>query len=381
MDGFSAAAGAFSFAKVVLYCIDVLDDYRRLFVAGELGYLVSKCDGPTSTLTSNIYAAEESDFYHDGNGYFGDLVQRLNLSSVKGSAHQRKVVYIYGARGLGKTHLCSEFADRHKTRYWGVFWYRFGDKRVESLDPSSKIRLISQLSGVQESWLLIMDNASCLAHAESVLPNSDRAHILITTELSPAETANSIHVLDMDHEDKKEFLLWAAGFVKPWCDSDIAWSEDIMKLVGPKAVPRTLSYVGATIRSGSCAPEEYIAMFEKEQILELKGDIQQEPDKLAFDMAVAQIQKQNTRISKDALKLLNISSFFTTRYITLSTLTKSLIIYDTTREEQRRTQSNRRAGTCRITNRFWPSKRSKRNGEVHHMHPSVAWSPTPRVAD
>jgi hypothetical protein len=100
-----------------------------------------------------------------------------------------------------------------------------------------------------------MDNASCLAHAESVLPNSDRAHIFITTELSPAETANSIHVLDMDHEDKKEFLLWAAGFVKPWCDSDIAWSEDIMKLVGPKAVPRTLSYVGATIRSGSCAPE------------------------------------------------------------------------------------------------------------------------------
>ena len=213
-----------------------------------------------------------------------------------------------------------------------------------------------------------MDNASCLAHAESVLPNSDRAHIFITTELSPAETANSIHVLDMDHEDKKEFLLWAAGFVKPWCDSDIAWSEDIMKLVGPKAVPRTLSYVGATIRSGSCAPEEYIAMFEKEQILELKGDIQQEPDKLAFDMAVAQIQKQNTRISKDALKLLNMSSFFTTRYITLSTLTKSLIIYDTTREEQRRTQSNRRAGTCRITKRFWPSKRSKRIGEVHHMH-------------
>ncbi|CAG8892642.1 unnamed protein product [Penicillium egyptiacum] len=267
--------------------------------------------------TSFVIPGLISDLYHGGNDYFGDLLRKLNPSWTKGSVHQREVIWIYGTKGLGKTHLCSEFADKHKTCYSGVFWFSFSKEqtRFESLDPSSKIRTLHQLSDVQEPWLLIIDNAPSLTEAEELFPCGDKGHILVTTKSSPARTTDSIHVLDMDHEDKKGFLLWDAGFVKPWSDSDIAWNEDVGEW-NSRAIPHR--------------------------------------------------NWTDTPISKDALKLLNISSFFTTRYITLVTLAKSLIIYEAVVKEQRRKQSNIWAGTCRII-KFSPTKLARQNGEVHNM--------------
>ena len=146
MDGFSAAAGAFSFAKVVLYCINVLDDYRRLFVTGELGYLVSKCDGPTSTLTSNINAAEEvvrhwSLFYEEDFDYkvFCEDLQRTQVEFKKAAKmFHNEVQSICGKTGSNlpkNLHgLVKLMQMKYNRRLFGIIQGRITDQEASIKD-------------------------------------------------------------------------------------------------------------------------------------------------------------------------------------------------------------------------------------------------------
>lgn len=187
------------------------------------------------------------------------------------------------------------------------------------------------LSNVEEPWTLIIENAGDLTKAKEYFPSGDKGHILFTAP-SPDQTVESIHISEMNHEHNRGFLLWEAGFVEPWCASDIAWSKDVIFKLGSNIGLLTLSHVGATIRNGFCVAEEYPALLEKQQKMALKPDLSM----LAFEVAVAQIRQQKTRSSKDALKLLKLFPFFNSEYIALDTLTKAIVIRKTFTGEGRR---------------------------------------------
>ncbi|OQD60320.1 hypothetical protein PENPOL_c025G07357 [Penicillium polonicum] len=312
-----------------------------------------------------------SGFYQRRNDYLDDLEQILQPFSVEESVQYRQMVCIYGKEGAGKTHLCSKFADEHKTSYRGVFWVNAGKNRFESLDPTSReIKRVHQLSDAEEPWLLIVDNAQDLTQAEQYFPSGDKGHILVTTRSSPPGSVDSVHVSEMDPEEKRGFLLWAAGLALPWRKSELAWADEVISQFSPKVKLLTLTHVGASIRNHFCAREEYVSLLEEQQrLLEGQQTKQNKPEDLALKVALKQIRKQKTRSSVDAFILLMASSVFATRYITLDTLAESMLPIKTARKQQRLGhyacfhQSNAQAGSRRKSKSF-TSKLIRRNGKV-----------------
>ena len=166
----------------------------------------------------------------------------------------------------------------------------------------------------------------------------------------------------MDTKDSQEFLLWAAGFVKPWYASDLAWTNDLIGKLGSNVLPLTLAHVGATVRNGFSAPEDYLALLEEQQTMELQADPSQDLQRLAFDVAIAQIRKQKDQSSKDAYRLLNVFAFSPKRHMSLETATKAIITSKTIGGEQRR----------RYHKRFPTPKLIRRNGKAHNTPQSTS---------
>ncbi|KAJ5940169.1 hypothetical protein N7516_000337 [Penicillium verrucosum] len=179
---------------------------------------VLRMDNPISTKRSKVFTPQlVNAFYQGKSDYLGDLLQMLKPLAVKESAQHRQMICIYGKEGTGKTHLCSKFADEHKAIYRGIFWLDAENGCFESLGPPlTKTKEVAELSSVEEPWLLIIDNVGDLADAEKYFPSGDKGHILVTTRSSPPGSVDSVHVSEMDKEEKTRFLLWSAGLVMPW---------------------------------------------------------------------------------------------------------------------------------------------------------------------
>lgn len=198
--------------------------------------------------------------------------------------------------------------------YWGVFWVDANKKCFESLNPTaSRIDRVDQLSDVKEPWLLIVDNAEDLTHAEGYFPSGDKGHILVTARSPPPTTFDSVHVSEMNTEEKKGFLLWAAGLVMPWRESEQGWADEVISQFPREVNLLTLTHVGATVRNGSCTREEYVPLLKNQQTKEFEGGILQGSQDLPLKMAITQIRKQKTRSSEDVFIILMASPHFTTR--------------------------------------------------------------------
>lgn len=189
-----------------------------------------------------------------------------------------------------------------------------------------------------------------------------KKHFLITTRTTQSDTATSVHISGMDTKDSQEFLLWAAGFLKPWFVSDLAWSNDLIGKLGSNALPLALAHVGATVRNGFSTPEDYLALLEEQQTRETQADPSQDLQRLAFEVAIAQIRKQKDQPSKDAHKLLNAFAFFPNRHMSLETATKAIITSRTIGGEQRR----------RYHKRYPTSKLIRRNGKAYNTSQSTS---------
>ncbi|KAJ5515693.1 hypothetical protein N7527_007253 [Penicillium freii] len=336
----------------------------------ELG--AQQADTPISTKKSKASTPQlVSGFYQGKNDYLDDLLQILQPFSVQESVQYRQMVWIYGKEGAGKTHLCSKFANEHKTSYWGVFWLNAGEDCIESLNPtSSGIYMADKLSDVEKPWLLIVDNAQDLTQARRHFPSGDKGHILVTTRSSPPASVDSVHVSEMDPEEEKGFLLWAAGLTLPWRGSELAWADEVIRQFSPKVNLLTLTHVGAPIRNGLCTREDYVSLLKEQQtLLEGQQTKQNKPEELALKVALKQIRKQKTRSSVDAFILLMASSVFATRYITLDTLAESMLPIKIAKKQQRLGhyacfhQSKAQAGSRRKFKNF-TSKLIRRNGKV-----------------
>ncbi|KAJ5405198.1 hypothetical protein N7465_006482 [Penicillium sp. CMV-2018d] len=167
-------------------------------------------------------------------------------------------------------------------------------------------------------------------------PSGDKGHILVTTRSPPPGGVDSVHVSEMDPEEEKGFLLWAAGLTLPWRKSELEWAVEVISEFSPKVNLLTLTHVGAPIRNGLCTQEDYVSLLKEQQtLLERQQTKQNKPEDLVLKVALKQIRKQKTRSSVDAFTLLMASPDFATRYITLDTLAESILPIKTAWKQQR----------------------------------------------
>ncbi|KAJ5196068.1 hypothetical protein N7449_006547 [Penicillium cf. viridicatum] len=417
MDGISIAAAAIGFTTAALYMINLFDEYRKLIVTEEVSHLLTKVDVLRTTLYWTTISIENTlrhashsfkvDFQYKA--FWEDLQRTLVAFKHTAKLFNNGVHRICGKAGHklfknydGLTKLRRMRSSRELFRvlqdrlsfhescikllidnmtakiFYGASTPLSLPKKAKhsllnSLDPtSSQIDRVHQLSDVKKPWLLIVDNTQDLTQAEEYLPSGDKGHILVTTRSSPPGSVDSVHVSGMDTEEKKGFLLWAAGLAMPWQESELAWADEVISQFAPKVNLHTLTHVGATIRNGFCAREEYVALLKAQQTKESTAGILQGSQDLYLEVALTKLRKQKTRSSKDAFILLMASPCFTTRYITLDTLTKSMLPIKTARKEQRLShytcfdQSKARAGSRRKIKNF-TSKLIRRNGKVRSM--------------
>ncbi|KGO35824.1 hypothetical protein PEX1_032730 [Penicillium expansum] len=350
MDIVSIVSAALRLISLLGELMMFANDYRLLIVTKELAYLLSQAQGLQTLLTSTSNAFENVlrhvAFSPQHEGGYKALCEQLQRRFVEfrqtAKTINNEIQSVCGQKGpktsKGRHLITKVYIDNDRVESPdptlfvtdGADWLSEAQE-TEFLNIGNAQDFAKCLSNVEEPWTLIIENAGDLTKAKEYFPSGDKGHILFTAP-SPDQTVESIHISEMNHEHNRGFLLWEAGFVEPWCASDIAWSKDVIFKLGSNIGLLTLSHVGATIRNGFCVAEEYPALLEKQQKMALKPDLSM----LAFEVAVAQIRQQKTRSSKDALKLLKLFPFFNSEYIALDTLTKAIVIRKTFTGEGRR---------------------------------------------
>lgn len=162
------------------------------------------------------------------------------------------------------------------SRYWGVFFIdastperieqTFNDI-AESAGCDKKARaVLNWLVHLKESWLLVIDNADNLtdmSQLQSLFPNVDRGHILVTTrnpELKYCSTVDHdlFHFENLDHTEATNLLFKAAGARLPW-DKSVA--RQITDHLGNLAL--AVVYAGTTIRANLVELAGYIGYYKR----------------------------------------------------------------------------------------------------------------------
>ena len=105
---------------------------------------------------------------------------------------------LWGTGGIGKTQICLKFIEEMSGRFSHVFWVdassvesvtmtlrgisSISAAQASCLDDSVE-SVLQWMSGIQEEWLIVFDNADVLPDydMEKFIPGGNRANVLITS--------------------------------------------------------------------------------------------------------------------------------------------------------------------------------------------------------
>lgn len=119
-------------------------------------------------------------------------------------------------------------------RFWGVFWVdatstetaKQSFAKIGKLGGMEATQSAGKhwLSNMEESWLLILDNADDPSlDLPNLFPEGERGHILVTTR-NPGfrihATVGAVEFMGLAKKDALHLLLRASDFPKPW-DSNL----------------------------------------------------------------------------------------------------------------------------------------------------------------
>ena len=172
------------------------------------------------------------------------------------------------------------------------------------------------LAGLHKPWLLVIDNADDPnINYSDFFPNGDRGHILLTSRLRDCKvyaTVGSHEFRDMNEDDAILLLLKVANKDLDSADSR-KLARAIVRALGH--LPLALVQAGASIRQGVCFLENYLEVYESHKLELLKRRIVQNSDiyhqsvYTTFDITVQRIQKEASRVSADAVEILQTLAF------------------------------------------------------------------------
>ena len=238
---------------------------------------------------------------------------------------------------------CLQQAYIHNCRFWGVFWIdaTSAETAKQSFANLGKIGGLEAtesagkhwLSHLEESWLLIINNADDpTLDLQSLFPEGDRGHILVTTRNPHFQihaTVGSAEFKGLTKGEALLLLLKAAGVQRPW---DFATEDDgneITDTLGYLAL--ALIHAGALIFQKICGLKDYLNFYgEYRKRLSLSRASRTADDHSYYavystwELSYSSIEERHTEASRDAAQLLHIVAFFHFEHIRVDIFTRAL---------------------------------------------------------
>lgn len=232
---------------------------------------------------------------------------------------------VTGIGGQGKSELCLKVAYNLRQTFWGVFWVDVSSIASASSGFSRIARILDSpaqtpegvsvlLSGLDRSWLLVLDNADNLkTDYQQYIPVNTKGVVLFTSRnLECARrygSLGSLALLGLDADDCRK-LLFKAAEIPASHHSELKNAADaVTNLLSchPLAVLQAGYYVGR----GHCTLYEYPKHFEHNQsrVLKFRGTTQQSSRYTTvyatFEASVQQLESSPDQAAVDALDLLH----------------------------------------------------------------------------
>ena len=207
-----------------------------------------------------------------------DKLQKIFIHSADSKLMLRCSCLLWGTGGIGKTQICLKFVEEMSGMLSHVFWVDASS--VESITMSlrgissisaaqasclddSVESVLQWISGIQEDWLIVFDNADDppVYVVERFIPPGNRGNILITSRNrsmgSLISFENIIEINEMEEADAITLLL-KASYLDASAEH-IKFAKAIVAELG--CIPLAVNQAGAYIEAGRCSIDKYLQQF------------------------------------------------------------------------------------------------------------------------
>jgi hypothetical protein len=190
----------------------------------------------------------------------------------------RRSCLLWGTGGIGKTQICLKFIEEMSDRLSHVFWVDASSEesitmslrgissisaaKASCLDDSVE-SVLQWISGIQEEWLIVFDNADnpSVYVVDKFIPPGNRGNILITSRNRSMGRVisfeNIIEINEMEEADAITLLLKAS-----FLDASAKHIEDAKNIVNELGcIPLAVEQAGAYIEAGRCSIAKYLRQF------------------------------------------------------------------------------------------------------------------------
>jgi hypothetical protein len=199
-----------------------------------------------------------------------DKLRKIFIHCADSKLMSRRSCLLWGTGGIGKTQICLKFIEEMSGRLSHVFWVDASS--VESITMSlrgissisaaqasclddSVESVLQWMSGIQEEWLIVFDNADDLPVyvVEKFIPPGNRGNILITSRNRSmgrlVSFENIIEINEMEEADAITLLLKASCLDASAEHIEVA--KNIVTELG--CMPLAVDQAGAYIEAGRCS--------------------------------------------------------------------------------------------------------------------------------
>jgi tetratricopeptide (TPR) repeat protein len=207
-----------------------------------------------------------------------DKLQKIFVPCADSKLMSRHSCLLWGTGGIGKTQICLKFIEEISGRLSHVFWVDASS--VESITMSlrgissisaaqascldgSVESVLQWMSGIQEEWLIVFDNADDppVHVVDRFIPAGNRGNILITSRNRSMGRVisfeNVIEINEMEEADAITLLLKASCLDASAEHMKVA--KDIVTELG--CMPLAVDQAGAYIEAGRCSIDKYLQQF------------------------------------------------------------------------------------------------------------------------
>ena len=207
-----------------------------------------------------------------------DELWKIFVNCADSKLMSRRSCLLWGTGGIGKTQICLRFIEEMSGRLSHVFWIDASSEesiimsfrgissisaaQASCLDGSVESVLL-WMSGIQEEWLIVFDNADDppVYVVERYIPPGNRGNILITSRNRSMgrviSIENIIEINEMEEADAITLLLKASCLDASAEHTEVA--KNIVTELG--CMPLAIDQAGAYIEAERCSIDKYLQKF------------------------------------------------------------------------------------------------------------------------